>query len=41
MILVGQSSGVASSKYQEIYKKTKEHVVNSKKEQLVLYADAA
>lgn len=40
-MVMAEKSGATASKYQEIYKKTKEHDPNSKQEQFVLYADAA
>jgi DNA-binding transcriptional regulator YiaG len=40
-MIMAEKSGATASKYQEIYKKTKEHTASNKQEQLVLYADAA
>ena len=40
-MIMAEKSGATASKYQEIYKKTKEHTTSNKQEQFVLYADAA
>jgi DNA-binding transcriptional regulator YiaG len=40
-MMMAEKSGATVSKYQEIYKKTKEHGPSNKSEQFVFYADAA
>jgi DNA-binding transcriptional regulator YiaG len=40
-MVMAEKSGAKASRYQEIYKKTKEHDSNSKQEQFVIFADAA
>jgi DNA-binding transcriptional regulator YiaG len=40
-MIMAEKTGATASKYQEIYKKTKEHDSSRKQEQFVLYAEAA
>ena len=40
-MIMAEKSGASASKYQEIYKKTKDHSPSDKQEQFILYADAA
>lgn len=40
-MIMAEKSGATASKYQEIYKKTKDHNANDRQEQFILYADAA
>ena len=40
-MIMAEKSGATASKYQEIFKKTKDHNPNDKQEQFILYADAA
>ena len=40
-MIMAEKSGATASKYQEIFKKIKDHNPNDKQEQFVLYADAA
>ncbi len=40
-MIMAEKSGASASKYQEIFKKTKDHSPSDKQEQFILYADAA
>lgn len=40
-MIMAEKSGASASKYQEIFKKIKDHGLRDKQEQFILYADAA